>query len=183
MAFCADGVLYLERMSVLAADGAGILCDTPLPKGAVVPLAFRLSTAKQAVRCRGEVLGSVATSPAGLKLHDRLGAQAFAKVATAGLGDSATVMFRLSDLEEQAREQRKPAALPLQPPSGFCVRFVDLDEVGQQAVTHHLQVSRRLSEQLAVRGGRLVEIGENERRTIARLFEEDEDLSKKALDW
>ncbi len=189
IAFVAGGVLYLERMNVLAEDGAGVMCDV-LPKiGEVVPVVFNLSTRREAVRCKGEVLGEVATTPGGLALHQRLGAKAFAKVAMAGMGDSATVMFRLSDLEAQrkpkAPEDPKAKAVegkPLEPPRGFCIRFVELGAGGLEAVRHHISTSRRMSEQLAMRGEKVVEIGENERRTMEQLLDE-RDISKKAMDW
>ena len=186
VAFVIGGELYMERMSVLAEDGAGILCPIAPKLGEIIPVVFRLSTRRDVVRCRGEIVGDVATTPAGMQLHARLGKKAFAKVAMAGMGDSATVMFRLADLEQRDKRAPDPkAAEPpksAEPPPGFSLRFVGLDDAGQEAVRHHVQMSRKMSEQLAMRGEAVVEIGENERRTMQQLLDEP-DISKKALDW
>lgn len=184
IAFVSAGTLYLERMSMLAADGAGILSEHVPAVGEVIPVVFTLSTSKQAIRCQARVAGEVPTTPTGLTLRREIGDGAFfAAVASTG-GDSATMMFRLSDFEKRPPRPAAPPPgnRPGQAARGFCVRFVDLSDDGRAAVEKHLRISRQLGDQLARRGDRMVALVEDDR---ARLSEEKEgdDLSKRALDW
>jgi hypothetical protein len=199
VAFVAQGTLHLERINMLADDGAGILTSVKVSVGEVLPVAFRLSTSKEAIRCRAEVLADIATTPSGLRLRDKVGTQTFVSIATAQLGDSATVMFRLSDLQEQAEAERRAKEAAAASPTGaggavaavdaaaalcgISIKFLDLDAVSRQAVERHLRLSRHMSEMLALRGGKMVELGENERKTMSRLLDEEGNLSARALDW
>jgi hypothetical protein len=182
IAFVHDGELYLERMNVLAEDGAGVLCDTLPPVDAVVQVAFRLSTAKSVVRARARVVGHFPTTPAGIVVRDKIGEPAFVSSMGAAIGDSATAIFRMGDLEASRKPKKpSPAAAPSAAP-GFALAFVELDEACSGAVRHHVAFSRRLTNKMAARGDQLVSTTEEERDTMAAMFDEG-DLSKKAMDW
>lgn len=178
VAFVHHGELYLERMNVLAEDGAGVLSETLPAEETVLPVAFRLSTAEVAVRARARVAGHVPTSPAGLALRERAGEPTSVSSIGAVIGDSATAIFRVGDLEA-ARVQVAPASGPA---TGFALAFIDLSPEQRAAICRHVELSRRLSDKLAARGDRLVSTTEDERATMAALFDEG-DLSKKAMDW
>ena len=186
VAFVSTGVLYLERMSVISEDGAGVLCDALPVEGEELPLCFRLSTHKGTLRARGRVMGHKPTTPAGLSLAQREGDAALHAV-TGTMGDSATMMFRLSDLEKQ-QGAPKPSghaahkARATERAAGFCVRFVDLAPDVAAALARHLRISRRLGDQLSSAGGRVVELSEDDRPGLANLFDEG-NLSKRAMDW
>jgi hypothetical protein len=182
VAFVHAGELYLERMCILAEDGAGIVCATLPPVGAELPLCFRLSTARTAVRCRGKVLAPVATTPAGVALREREGDRAFRAAVGAAIGDSATAVFRMADLEGKRAKRRPRGAAGATAVVGFSVRFVTWQEGGQEAVRRHIAFSQRLREQLAARGEGLVSTSEDERPTLASYFDEG-DLSGRAKDW
>src|SRR5690606_27329626 len=104
-------------------------------------------------------------------------------VPVAGVGDSATAIFRMADLADGARRSPvpQPPSAPgaSEAPAGLCLRFVDLDEVGRRAVAHHLQTSRQLADRIAAQGGTSVA---EARLAIADSFHEG-DLSRRALDW
>jgi hypothetical protein len=181
IAFVLERKLFLERMNVLAENGAGVLCETLPDEGTLMPVAFRLSTAKELVRARARVLGHFPTTPAGLALRDQIGERAFVSSMGAAIGDSATAIFRMGDLE--AAKPKKPAAPPAPAQvGGFAVEFVEVDEPSREAIRHHVEFSRRLSDKMAARGDHLVSTTEDERDTMAALFDEG-DLSKKAMDW
>lgn len=182
IAFVHDGELHLERMNVLAEDGAGVLCDALPGVKSVVQVAFRLSTAKGAVRGRARVVGHTPTTPAGLALRSEIGERAFVSSMGAAIGDSATAIFRLGDLE--AAKPKKPAApaAATATATGFALEFVELDAASREAIRHHVAFSRRLTDKMAARGDRLVSTTEDERDTMVALFDEG-DLSKKAMDW
>lgn len=188
LAFYHAGQLELGRMNLLAEDGCGVLSEAPPATGARVQIAFRLSTRRQQIRCQAEVLATLPTTPAGLELRQRGGAQAFKVAMSAAVADSATAIFRVSELERPRRAPAAPAELGPQVatagqlPAGFCLRFVDLSATDREHVVAHLRLSRRLSEQLAAREGRLVALGPDERQTMAAYFDEG-DLRKKAEDW
>lgn len=190
VAFLHAGTLYLERMSVLGDDGAGILCTTLPFTGETLQLVFRLSTSAASIRCKARVEGDLPTTPAGLALKREGGDKALqSAMSGAATGDSVTMMFRMSDLEGP----RKPSAPPTsstgtptaapQKMTGFSVRFLDLDDAAKAAVQKHVALSRQLSESLSTRGGdRLVSLAEDDRKTLAGAFDVD-NLSKKAMDW
>jgi hypothetical protein len=184
LAFFLEGKLYLERMNVLAQDGAGVLSEVVPPIGTHLQIVFRLSTTSDAVRCRGEVLAGVPTTPNGVLLRSKVGERAFKAAMGSTIGDSATMIFRTEDLEK-LRPKKTAATQTRQPArqSGFCIRFLDLDAHGAGLVAEHLQISRRLSEQLALHGGKLEGIARNEQATMSAMFDDDGDLSKKARDW
>ena len=184
VAFFLEGKIFLERMNVLAEDGAGVLSDVAPPVGTHLQVVFRLSTAREAVRCRAEVLAEVATTPNGVLLRAKLGERAFKAAMGSTIGDSATMIFRTEDLEKM-RPKKAEAADPavLLHRAGFCVRFLDLDAHGKELVHNHVETSRRLGEQLAAHGGKLVDLSNDERATMSAMFDDDADLSKKAKDW
>jgi len=184
LAFFYEGKLYLERMSVLADDGAGVLSTTTPPIGTHLQVAFRLSTAAETVRCRAEVLAALPTTPNGVLLKAKVGERAFKAAMGSTIGDSATMIFRTEDLEKLKPKHQPPADLaPVAKREGFCIRFLDLDATGKALVHHHLETSRRLGEQLAARGGQRVSVGSDERATMSAMFDDDADLSKKAESW
>jgi hypothetical protein len=180
VAFEHGGKLHLERMSLLAEDGAGVLCEMLPPVGTTFAIAFRLSTAPASITGRAEVIGHVPTTPAGLALQKKLGDKALPSILAAASDDSATTIFRMSDLPRP--QTRKSAAPPPTGPEqsrGFALRFVALEGDGKQRVEHHVRTSRQLSERLEAQGSR----GEAaERPRIAETFHEG-DLAKRALDW
>jgi hypothetical protein len=187
VAYVAGGTLYLERMNLLSEEGVGILCPGDLPVvGQVVDMAFRLSTAKRPVRCKGLVVGDVPMTPGGLGLKQAMGEKAFlAALGAASHGDSATMMFRLSDVQAalaetpaaEAREQTPPEG-----PHGFSVRFQDLSAEDKAAVARHVATSRKLSQSYTVKGGRVVPVTEDDGRAMGAAFQEG-DLSQWAKDW
>jgi hypothetical protein len=197
VAFVSAGVLHLERMNAVSEEGAGILCPVVPMDGEEVPLCFRLSTHKEPLRCRARVEGAIPTTPGGLLLARTEGEKAL-HAATGSTGDSVTMMFRLSDLKPDtpsgargatasgtALSERAPGEVhggTLKKATGFCVRFVDPPADVKRALARHLQISRRLGEQLASHGGQLVRISEDDRAAIGNLFSEGQ-LSKRALDW
>lgn len=183
VAFVSAKKLYLERMNVLASDGAGILCAELPEVGEIMPIAFRLSTARELVRCKAEVLEHVPTTPAGLKLRARIGDAAFKSSVGAAIGDSATAIFRVADLEKASAGRRKPPERSATATAaGFAVRFVEMDEASRAVVVRHVETSRRLGEHLAARGDHMIATTEDEGEQIGALFEEG-DLSKRAMDW
>ncbi|MEW5855114.1 MAG: hypothetical protein AB2A00_40435 [Myxococcota bacterium] len=186
LAFQSAGLLHMERMSILSAEGAGILSEHVPPTGEVIPVVFTLSTSRESIRCQARVEGDVPTTPAGLSLRREVGEKAFHAAVGATLGDSATMMFRLSDYEKKPEPKPAPssparAGAPQQA-RGFCIRFLDLTPEARAAVEKHLRISRQLGEQLARRGDRMVSLSEDDRA----LLSEDrggDDLSKRAMDW
>ncbi len=180
VAFTHAGKLFLERMNIIAEDGAGVLCAEPPPVGAELQLVFRLSTARQAIRAEGRVEALVATTPAGVELHRRLGDREFKAAIGAAIGDSATAIFRASDLE--GSRARRPSRPPPAAAQGFSVRFTSLDPAGVKAVRRHVGFSLQLRQQLAARGEQLVETAPDERPTLASYFDEG-NLSERAKDW
>ena len=184
LAFFWDGKVFLERMSVLAEDGAGVLCELLPPVGTHLQIVFRLSTASQAIRCRAEVLALVPTTPNGVLLRDKVGERAFKAAMGSTVGDSATMIFRTEDMEKLRPKPRDATDGPHTVSQfGFCIRFLDLDAHGKALVKSHLEISRRLGEQLAAHGGKMVNLGQDERSTMSAMFDDDADLSKKAQDW
>jgi len=181
IAFVHDGKLFLERMNVLAENGAGVLCEVLPAKNSAVTVAFRLSTAKSVVRARARVIGHFPSTPAGLALRDQIGEPAFVSSMGAAIGDSATAIFRMGDLEK-AKPKKAPVTTPPTKAAGFSLQFVEIDDDSRGAIRHHVEFSRRLSDKMAARGEQLVSITEDERDTMAALFDEG-DLSKKAMDW
>ena len=188
IAFMSSGVLSLERMAVLSEEGCGVFCvELPL-QGSTLQVVFRLSTGAHSVRCDARVEALFPTTPGGLELRARLGEREFNAVISSNPGDSATMMFRMADLES-AHQQKKPQK-PVQAPRpsgpgrapGFCLRFVNLDEKGKAAVARHVKISRQTGELLSRRGEGMVQLGEDDRKTLASAFDVD-NLSKKALDW
>jgi len=183
VAFVAQGKLCLERMNVLAADGAGILAQDLPALGSRLELVFRLSTAREAVRCQAEVMSHLPTTPAGLALRTRRGESAFKAAMGATLDESATMLFRMGDLAQAARRRElTPKAVTGAALSGFCVRFVGLDQAARERLSHHLEVARELGQKLMSRGDRLLAIGTDEQATMAAMFD-DGDLAAKAKDW
>lgn len=185
IAFQSAGLLYLERMNILAEDGCGILCDTvPLP-GEVLPVVFRLSTQKVAIRCRVSVEGSIPTTPGGLKLAQSLGEKGLHAATSSSIGDSATMMFRLDDIkpEPKLRPRTPGDGAPVHKAPGFCARFVDLGKDGCEAVARHLRISQRLADQLSTHaGGGAVTVTDKDRSALTQMFAE-EGLSERAKDW
>lgn len=183
IAFLWEGALYLERMNILAFDGAGILCDEIPPIGTVLPVVFRLSTAKAVTRCKAEVLGTLPTTPAGLTLRQKHGDKALPAITGAGVSDSATAIFRLSDLKPAPAPPPGQSAGPeeghIVQATGFCLHFLELSAEGKAAIKHHLTTSKQLADRLAAQGMRSIT---EERLAIADTFTEG-DLSRRALDW
>jgi len=185
VAFLHQGTLYLERMSVLSEDGAGVFCSVVPAVGDHLQVVFRLSTSGASIRCHAKVEGDVPTTPAGLALR-RVGGEKALQSAMSGAapGDSATMMFRLSDLEALRPPQKAPAPSGVrEKATGFSIRFLNLDDEGKAAVKKHVGLSRQMGENLSARGGnRMVSLGEDDRKTLAGAFDVD-NLSKKAMDW
>lgn len=186
VAFMAAGMLYLERMNILAEDGCGILCDTLPLIGEEIPLCFKLSTSQSSIRCKARVMALVPTTPAGVKAFEEGGEKGLHAVTGGVTGDSVTMMFRLADLKEAAAKSAAPSPPAPNRPAGkavgFCVRFVDLSGPSKAAVARHLKISRRLSDQLSTRGSSVVSLSEDDRKTMTRIME-DESLSDRARDW
>jgi len=182
LAFLSAGVLYLERMNILAADGCGVLCEALPLVGEEIPLVFKLSTHKEALRCKGRVEGTIPTTPSGLQLAQTLGEKGLHAATSSSMGDSATMMFRLSELKEMGKAASAPTPSRPVKAVGFCVRFLDLSTAAQAAVTRHINVSRKLGDQFATRGGGMVSLNEDDRNTLATMFSDGE-LSNRAKDW
>lgn len=186
VAFTSAGVLYLERMNLLAEDGCGILCDTLPLEGEDIPLCFKLSTHPTALRCKARVLATVPTTPAGIKAFKEHGDQGMHAVTGGVTGDSVTMMFRLADIKPDTPRHTGPhqanVARQVTKAVGFCVSFLDLAGPNKAAVARHLKISRRLSDQMATRGGNVVSLTDDDRKTMTRIME-DESLSDRAKDW
>jgi hypothetical protein len=183
VAFVSAKKLYLERMNVLAVDGAGILCAELPEVGKIMPIAFRLSTARALVRCKAEVLEHIPTTPAGLEVRAKIGDAAFKSSVGAAIGDSATAIFRVADLEKAGAARHQPTGRSATATAaGFAVRFVEMEEASKAIVERHVATSRRLGEHLAARGDHLVATTDDEGEQIGALFD-DGDLSKRAMDW
>lgn len=187
IAFVHDGALYLERMSVLSLAGAGVLAETLPSVGMKLEVAFRLSTAAHTCRVSAEVVGHLPTTPQGMALAQKAPDRVLRDVIGKNIGDSATVIFRMGDVE-RAHAQQSPqpranaGATPSAAPVGFCLRFVAMNPETRKAVSHHIEVSVGLSEQLAVRNGRAEPLVRDEKATLTAMFD-DGDLSRKASDW
>jgi len=179
IAYFADGELSLEQMNVLAGDGCGVRCGASPPLGTIFDIAFRLSTSKETVRAKGEVLGHLPTTPAGLKLRDKLGERAMPAIMSAGAADSATTIFRLDDIKPPTAAAQPKRPKKVTELRGFCLRFLEVDDDGEQAIAHHLRTSKMLADRLAAQAGRSLQ---DERLAVADTFHEG-DLSKRALDW
>lgn len=184
IAFTANGTLYLERMNLLSEEGAGILCQDLPAVGEILPVIFRLSTAPTPVRCKAEVLASIPTTPSGLSLRTTHGEQAMlAAIGAASAGDSATMMFRMSDLKPLlSRPPPPPARSTPSALHGFCIRFLDMTKEDKDAVARHVKTSRHLSETLNKRGEQMIAVIDDERATLASAFE-DGNLAQRAKDW
>ncbi|MBI5494330.1 MAG: hypothetical protein HY904_04835 [Deltaproteobacteria bacterium] len=185
VAFQSAGLLYLERMNILSEEGCGILCDSVPIIGEIIPLVFRLSTQKRTLRCRARVEAAIPTTPAGVKLAAELGEKGLHAATASTMGDSATMMFRMEDLQRAAVEAQKPvqkSTRPVGKATGFAVSFVDLDKDARDLVAAHIRISRRLSDQVARQGGASSSLAEDDRSTLKSMFDED-GLSDRARDW
>lgn len=181
VAFLHSGKVHLERMAVLGEDGAGILAPVALPVGETLEVVFRLSSSSVSVRAAAVVEGDVPTTPAGLQLRAKLGDQAL-KAALGGTpGDSATMMFKLSDLDVVQKQSKAQAYAGKA--TGFCIRFTGLDDAGKAAVAHHIKTSRALGDQMGAQGGSAVALAEDDRKTLAVSAFDSGDISKRAMDW
>ena len=118
------------------------------------------------------------------RARDKVGERAFKAAMGSTVGDSATMIFRTEDMEKLRPKPRDATDGPHTVSQfGFCIRFLDLDAHGKALVKSHLEISRRLGEQLAAHGGKMVNLGQDERSTMSAMFDDDADLSKKAQDW
>ncbi len=184
LAFRFNETLYLERMSVLSAEGAGVLSEMIPPKGTEITVIFRLSTAESATRCRAVVRGNIPTTPGGLRLRAKAGDKVLPAITGAGISDSATAIFRMGDLEPSSAPSVGVGRSHSRPESGraavgFSIEFLDLDPTGRGAVDHHIETSQFLADRLAAQGGRSVK---DDRLAVSETFHAG-DLSKRALDW
>lgn len=143
--------IHLERMNLISADGAGVLAPCQPPVGVSIPIAFRLSTAIEAVRCQGEVLGNVPTTPEGLALRSDVDEQSFQQSVRASVDDSATAVTDVKELEARAKADQQVVQQASEEPSaqvrevqGFCVRFLCLADDQKAAIARHLRISQRL---------------------------------------
>lgn len=189
VAFLFAGELHLERMNAIAFDGAGILAPIKPEIGAVFPVVFRLSTAEQAIRCTVKVLRHIPTTPAAVHAGaSERGDTLLGAIATSGgVSDSATAIFRMSDVDRMALiKKSKPGvwerATPVTAPEGFCVQFVELSSVSGNARTiieDHIRTSTALADRLAAQQGQLMAL---DRSGVADMFDAG-DLSQRALEW
>ncbi len=180
--------VYLEQMLILAENGAGVRSEMQPPVGSVLPVAFRLSTAEEMIRCKAEVLAPVPTSPRALELREHMSEAAFKTLLSNKMGESATAIIKTSDLKkmkeahEQKKKQKAKEARAYKLPQGFCLRFVDLSPAGLRLIKRHIKISDKLREDLVARDSGTAPSLKDEGQLMGQPFDAG-DLSKRAMDW